>query len=285
MDWTKMSARQRTAAQRVLGKLREDGVSTSVSQVAKNFDQAMAWDRGELSLTSLCKATGWDVPENAAPEPGQVLADAIRETLAGGERPALGSVERISAIAGDLKVVREAWLGLKGELEQALTAAERTPGMVQETLVRAAKAGLSRRLVLEHLGTVDALPLAEEAVKESGISSHPYFSVLLRPGSSGSVEMFFDADYSSITNNRDAQSEWDGYQDEPRDPDHNYAAEVNTLNALIATIRGKGLTVTGDGPEASIVEDLRKHHPAVLRVNKSLKKAGVQADARTSDSR
>lgn len=75
MNWQKMTAQQQEAARDIADRLHELGAASggspgvSVSQVARYFDEAMAWDRGQMTIRALCEATGWTyspVPDAAA---------------------------------------------------------------------------------------------------------------------------------------------------------------------------------------------------------------------------
>jgi hypothetical protein len=75
VNWQKMTARQQEAARDIADRLYELGAGSggtpgvSVSQVAKYLDEAMAWDRGLMTLGALCEAAGWTyppVPDRAA---------------------------------------------------------------------------------------------------------------------------------------------------------------------------------------------------------------------------
>jgi hypothetical protein len=60
MKWTKMSARQQGAARRLSDKLIAAGVTdATVSQVARHFDDVMAWAQGTVTLEWLLAETGW----------------------------------------------------------------------------------------------------------------------------------------------------------------------------------------------------------------------------------
>ncbi|MEW2498490.1 hypothetical protein AB0942_33905 [Streptomyces nodosus] len=254
MDWTKMSRRQQEAARGLLEKVRAQGVVTSVSQVSKFFDETMSWDRGEMSLRALCEATGWDVPESAAPEPGEDLARAIQTVLAGTVRPRLGSVERVQHISADIKVVKKVLAGLMTDLKESLPAADK-PGTTRETLVRAVQGALSRRLVMEHLGAMDVLSVAEQAVAESGIRKKKEYNVRLTPVAGGSIHLYFDPDY--------------GYESQRQDGAARYIDEHNALSGLLLCLRNTGLAFSSDGPHDTVIEDLRDHHPAVIRMAKA----------------
>lgn len=57
--WTQLTARQQQAARGIRDELAEQhGIGASVSQVAKYFDQAMAWKRGDLPLGDLTRIVG-----------------------------------------------------------------------------------------------------------------------------------------------------------------------------------------------------------------------------------
>ncbi|MEV8396743.1 hypothetical protein [Streptomyces niveus] len=271
MDWTKMTARQRDAARVMLERLRKEGVSdVSVSQVAKYFEEAMAWNRGEISLGSLCAQTGWDLPATAAPEPGEPLAEAVRDLLAASSLPTLGSVDRVAHIAADVAALKTALARLKPDLLDAITAADRSPEpQSRETLVRAASPGLSRRLVVQHLGSQDVLTLAQDAVKESGIAKDRHYSVQLAPTADGAVTLRFDSDYPE--EHVQAPDEYD-YQEgsdvERRNPDPHYVAEHNALAFLLDKLREKGLTCATDGPHETVIDDLRDMEPGIVRANR-----------------
>lgn len=63
MSWEKLSSRQKSYAQKVKGKLFQAGVDTSVSQVAKYYDDACEWDSNSITLATLCDRTGWTMPD------------------------------------------------------------------------------------------------------------------------------------------------------------------------------------------------------------------------------
>ena len=57
--WDQLTARQQQAARGIRDELAgQHGIGASVSQVAKHFDQAMAWKRGELSLDEFTRIVG-----------------------------------------------------------------------------------------------------------------------------------------------------------------------------------------------------------------------------------
>jgi hypothetical protein len=57
--WNQLTARQQQAARGIRDELAgQHGIGASVSQVAKHFDQAMAWKRGELSLEEFTRIVG-----------------------------------------------------------------------------------------------------------------------------------------------------------------------------------------------------------------------------------
>lgn len=267
VDWTKMTARQRDAARAMLEKLRKEGVSTSVSQVAKYFEEAMTWNRGEISLGTLCAQTGWDLPATAAPEPGEPLVEAVRDVLAATRRPDPGGVDRVAHIAADVAALKAALARLKPELLEAITAADRSPEPhSRETLVRAASPGLSRRLVVQHLGSQDVLTLAQDAVTESGIAKDRHYSVQLAPAADGAVTLRFHSDYPEEY--VQAPDEYD-YQDGPgaerQSPDPHYIAEHNALAFLLDKLREKGLACATDGPHETVIDDLRDLEPGTVR--------------------
>ncbi|MFF7198286.1 hypothetical protein ACFZAM_31825 [Streptomyces sp. NPDC008079] len=84
-----MTRANKADAQRILEALRKEGVSVSVDQVAKEFDDARDWRRGAISLAALCDRTGWGMPDptqvkeslHTASLPTGVLRH-IREVLA-----------------------------------------------------------------------------------------------------------------------------------------------------------------------------------------------------------
>lgn len=53
MSWTKMSKAQQDMARRVAKELATAGHDTTVSQVAKYFEDAMSWRRGDITLAAL----------------------------------------------------------------------------------------------------------------------------------------------------------------------------------------------------------------------------------------
>lgn len=60
MDWQRMSGSQKEQAQRWLMALQQDGVVTSVSQVAKFYDAVQDWDSGVITLATLLDQTRWE---------------------------------------------------------------------------------------------------------------------------------------------------------------------------------------------------------------------------------
>lgn len=70
MQWTKMTASQRAAAEALRDELFAAGVETSKSALAKEFDVSMAYKRGEVDLATLCEAIGADLPATPAADEG-----------------------------------------------------------------------------------------------------------------------------------------------------------------------------------------------------------------------
>lgn len=68
MTWNKLSRAQQNHCRKILTDLRTAGVLESVSQVAKNYQDAVVWQDGEISLAELCQRTGWDLPEPQGPD-------------------------------------------------------------------------------------------------------------------------------------------------------------------------------------------------------------------------
>jgi len=75
--YSKMSSAQKAAAHQLRDAINAEGVmdpgqagpqEVSFSQVAKVFDQAQAWKRGEITLAALCEAAGWTAPAVPAEE-------------------------------------------------------------------------------------------------------------------------------------------------------------------------------------------------------------------------
>lgn len=76
MKWEKMTRRQRDAARDITERLWKAGVSgCTVSQVAKYFDESMAWDKGRMPLAEL---RGFlHVPVQVGDAPGSAGLDAL----------------------------------------------------------------------------------------------------------------------------------------------------------------------------------------------------------------
>ncbi|PNE43507.1 hypothetical protein [Streptomyces noursei] len=271
MGWDQMSARQKSAARGLTDDLSAVGVCVSVVEVAEHFDDAAAWRRGEVTLGALCRRAGWDLPEGAAPEPGKVLADAIAAALAGTDLPALGTVERIAHLADQMRALKDAWAGRRDALQAGLLASDRRktsdPAVdtSRETLVRAAKPALSRRLVLEYLGAEDLLTTAKDALGPNGYFDHDTYRLTLKRAGDG-LRLEFDAFYRDGEDDED-----DRYDDSParrfeekRRDGARSVDEHNYLAGALLVLGKAGLDVTSDGPCDTLINDLRDGHPATI---------------------
>jgi len=57
--WNQLTPRQQQSARRIRDELAEQhGIGVTVSQIAKHYDQAMEWKRGDLSLQDLIRIVG-----------------------------------------------------------------------------------------------------------------------------------------------------------------------------------------------------------------------------------
>lgn len=59
MRYDELTRSQKQEAQSILQRLQAEGVETSVSQVAKYFDDACEWDSKAITTATLLDRTGW----------------------------------------------------------------------------------------------------------------------------------------------------------------------------------------------------------------------------------
>ncbi|MER5638132.1 hypothetical protein ABT095_14385 [Kitasatospora sp. NPDC002227] len=59
MRYHELTTAQKRKAQGIVERLRVEGVGESVSQVAAYFDDACAWDAGDITLATLLDRAGW----------------------------------------------------------------------------------------------------------------------------------------------------------------------------------------------------------------------------------
>ncbi|MGW8376803.1 hypothetical protein [Streptomyces sp. ODS28] len=68
--WEELSRGQQKRARVIVDELRRAGVAESVEEVARHYGDACAWEGGLITLTELCRRTGWPrtrvVPHNPA---------------------------------------------------------------------------------------------------------------------------------------------------------------------------------------------------------------------------
>lgn len=151
MQWTKMTKTQQDTARTLRGRLADAGVETSVSQVAKYFDEVMRWTRGDLTLDALCEVTGWTRPE-PTPEPEPETTDDLAE---------------VRSTANDVGEARRALQDALSAHRAAIIAADRSrDGKGRNELVRAAEGGLSRPKVFETLGVADLESDIRQALRD-----------------------------------------------------------------------------------------------------------------------
>lgn len=75
--WAQLSKRQQDEARAVRQQMWDQGMSATVSQIAKRYDDAMAFRRGELSLAEFARLV--DAVETRPVSPGADAVSARRE--------------------------------------------------------------------------------------------------------------------------------------------------------------------------------------------------------------
>jgi hypothetical protein len=163
MRYDKMTNRQKDAASGIRDELGKLGVQgASVSQVAKYFDEAMAWRIGDLTLEALCEQTGWVPPAQDAAEDS-----ASDDGLAG------------------VRAAKAALLKAQRDFRVALRAAYTGPRKVSANVIADEVDGLmSRPSVLKVLG---AESLADKARRVLDAAGWDPFDALLLTTRSGTT--------------------------------------------------------------------------------------------------
>lgn len=162
MDWTKMTTGERNTARALLKDLQGAGVVTTVSQVAKYFDEVQNWSSGLLSLDKLIAVAEWPAPAQSGQE--TALAPLAEEPAA-----------EIDAMA-EVRSAKDAKTAADARLNAALIAAKNA-GRSANAIAAAVKGVISRPVVLEILGEASIRDRAIQALKDAGFNPTEAVSV------------------------------------------------------------------------------------------------------------
>lgn len=77
-QWTDLSPGEQQEAREILSSLRHTGVQSNLSQVARHWNDALAWASGRLTLDLLCKRAGWSRSANSERPGGDEAHEARR---------------------------------------------------------------------------------------------------------------------------------------------------------------------------------------------------------------
>ncbi|MFI6813788.1 hypothetical protein ACIBG7_15310 [Nonomuraea sp. NPDC050328] len=188
MTWNQLSKAQQNTARKLSAELVAAGVEdATVSQVAKHFDQAMRWKRGQLALDQLAETTGWslrriepviEVGKAAQAEFESATEKAARSDIATAAEKAARTdfTPAVDKAAAELaEAVTTTIRDADTAIRDAIRAAQAAGVSANEIARRASYAatgvrGYSRSLVLEILGAEDILASAVTALREAEIS-------------------------------------------------------------------------------------------------------------------
>jgi hypothetical protein len=147
MQWNKMTKRQQDAAREMRNKLGSEGVEATTSQIAKYFDEVMAYVRGDIDVQTLCTQTGWTAP--AVPEP-----------------------ESEDTAAEDTGTALDTAVRTRVKADEALTAAMHTArqsGMTANEVARRVAPVHSRPTALAMLNATNLRTRVESALDSAGL--------------------------------------------------------------------------------------------------------------------